>query len=659
MIEAGRRAVFEVGRLQTDASDRGAASHEEEEVVEEESEEEVVEDAAASLAEARRRLHAAREALERLGERTREKAVESAERASAAARALREISRKAEALAAPETKEKKPRRSVLAARVRLAERWQRVVVLAERGASGDVEACLDLAVEAETESAFGRAAARAFEACVGACEREAAAAGASWPGSGDARFRECVRRLSLCEARASSFAGGERIAAGLSARVVVAPIELRFRSFFEGEGALGASRPHVHARWLARVARTAAEALDDDAAEKVRAACARLARREANESLPFRDAAAAASHIDAYVDLERALGGAVREDGPLALIADRAIDCWARADAAAAGRIASAALREDSGDAVRRYRDAALLDGSSRGLASWDVASAIVSTRARYRTLPAEPRRALEDAVASAVLAAAREAFSQAVGALGSDDLAQVCWAQVKLRVAPARPRWLRVSGLARVLDDVATDLEVVDDDLLVLERVASELRSDVRAFADRLAGLATSAARAASLGRPRAAERWLGAFLDLASRDLDGTSALDACRARLRDDRLKDLLEDPNPGEALALHGIFKQRDDSRPFLDVYNLASLPRDRRAALLKAFEDLCLDDHHRDSNNNPRGGPFSSSKRRQDLDAALALLDEALDAQLRAMLAASGVEALQPRAAAAILLNSTL
>lgn len=594
------------------------------------------------------------------------------------------------------------RRRTASAREALAARWLEVARLSTRAARGDVEACFRIAAYAEEDGhVFDPVASRTLEACVAACTAEATKAGqlAGWPSSlEDATlFRDALTKLGRLRARASSFVSGQELTRACFVSALTRPVETRFISFFEGSGAVaGKDRPEVPARWLAEVFTRAKEVAEspllDDALDELRCVAGQLCSRLARRALPFTDAHDAKRHIAAYAALEAALyRPGLLVDGPLAAIAANYLEPWAQADASEVQHCIDAALTLGGSTQPRshtaKYVDAAaaVLSASfpsdasfertrgARGLVSWEVVSVLLSTLARYQTLAPSSRTPLERSTLDAATKCLALAAEQASRTLSADDINAVAWMRIKNEnldpFASATQRWLDTAGLHSVLDDVAAELEFrghiarhrdedIDDDLYA--SAATRLESLVDAFAEKIASFSRSIARTTQRrhGSSLATDKWLEAFLTEAN-DRLCTRAVNRCRIALLRTTLADLLHaDLSPaklaararGHYLAFsltrpsreqHELTK--DDARPFLDVVVVATLDHSRRRALLDAFCELCLD-----------AQPVSARKRQADLDAALALIDDALDEELRGMLAATGVLALQPRAAAALL-----
>ena len=502
------------------------------------------------------------------------------------------------------------------------------------------------------------------------------------------------------------------------AATLVAPIEIRFAAHFEGAETVQRDKPGVPASWLGRVASACCGALSAKKTSGLRAACSAirrtcvaLARRHVLAALPFENTQDAEDHVAAYAALEEILQ-VPPGDGPLADVARAHFSAWLAADRAAVARLVSGALADE--DALsseprvatgaaplfdRRYVDAskgplALLSDDTwseapqgRGTVAWDIAATIAAVVRRAATL--EPQHRLE---------VTKNALTETNRVLGAwlkprttavaiDDLLYIindrrtgCVSRSKQRSWSA---WLGAAGAIRLAHDLAIELRTAaseatrqdgslpfdsdldDTDVVARDQVnaavaaeynemAEELTMQVDSFGERMGSLAA----AALVTGPRAPESWLGTFFDEIRHRLPGRAA-GAGRSQVRTTKLAELVnlakaDDPTvASRAAALARAFQDGD---VFRDVVVLTSLGHDRRHALVTAFEALCLDE-----TSSPIPTDKSDSrarkKRLRDLDTALARVDDAADASLRAMLAANDVHRLDPRPAAAILVAS--
>lgn len=579
------------------------------------------------------------------------------------------------------------------ARIAMAEKWVEVAHLASRAAKGDVDSCLQVAARAEDESRFDSVATRALKACVERCSADAERVGedVGWPSSDDdcSPFGVELAKLARLKASAHLFIEGSKLTDDCLRSSLIGPVEMRFDAFFfKNHNLLFRDRPEVPGRWLAQVFSRAERILSGSAGslsalDELRLALGRMAAIVVRRALPFKDAVDANRHLDAMVDLEHSIfrPGLLLSGGPLSVVAEEHLDSWAQSDATHIEERLTATLEKQTTTMTHEamYGDAALaiIDafpkrtrhdhrGGARGLVSWDVACIILSTMRRYRSLSSRHRRPLCAAALLAASTVLKDAAREAT--FTAEDVNTVVWSRLKQQQQgkygdAAESRWLRAVGLDSILYDVANEIDSIvmpsttdeiEEEEESFASTAADLLAEVDAFADKVAGFARSIARTAGRrhGSFLATERWLEAFLDEAA-DRFCPRACGACHAKLLEANLADLVANADTSvakRAQALYRIFlKHRPvDAVPFLDVSVLASLDVKRRRTLVFAFEDLCLVEEDRD---------LSLKKRKQDLDAALAIVDEAVDAQLRAMLATAGVQVLQPRAAASVLLAS--
>ena len=336
---------------------------------------------------------------------------------------------------------------------------------------------------------------------------------------------------------------------------------------------------------------------------------------------------------------------------------------------------------------------------------AWEVAASIAAVVSRAATL--EPKQRLE-ATMNALSTAQRiitTYLKRRWAAVGLDHVNAVVAAKHRGQSGSSPPRlawatWLGACGAAQVAQDLSLEVraESVDDygaddgESLAFERrfftggasaifssssaaadkldleasvaaeycgLADDLAAQVEAFGERLGSLAASALAAA----PKNPESWLKTFFQEITDRLPARCVA-SCRLQLKNRKLAEVVASDDHRRVAKRSAALARAFAAGPkdaidllFWDLFVLASLPRDRRQALVTAFEALCLDDTDTAPESPSPLDPRAQKKRQRDIDAAIAQADDATDASLRAMLAANDVHRLDPRPAAQVLVAS--
>ncbi|KAH8056330.1 hypothetical protein JL722_7635 [Aureococcus anophagefferens] len=477
----------------------------------------------------------------------------------------------------------------------------------------------------------------------------------------------------------------------------------------EARGTARRDRPEWHADWLLRVWRASAPLLpprDEAARAALRDAFAFCATWKLLEALPYvvRTPDTLAKYVDAYADLEEALRPS-EPASPLARLAgdgDR-LRAWRFAvpkpniqpDFNAASACAASAAAARNAASAGLDDDVDVRPGAS--LVGFEVAGLLALLERRYGTVRGAARAQL---LATARGAVAREIALWSAPRLDAvDGLLPVGWAPRKGLDPP--DAWRRACAACHVCAHAAASCEAVVavdvgdrpppllapppaaarpsligggavlkaglglvkrlrrkdggheaaahaaaglDDLAALgadARAALDGLAD--AFLRRVARLAHESRRKVVVddrGRDRLGDAWLRGFLEqcavaaAAARRSAGLATLEVDALLGAKHRRAAL-----GGRIAALRDIFGDADDAAAALarSLGALHDLNGQRRRALLDAFAGLAPPD-----DANPR------------LEDSVAVADDAVQAQLAAMLEANGVDDLDPRAAARLL-----